>query len=450
MLEVLNRPVNEYTGLSLDCSCGRRHEVPIESILLGSGTAKRILELTQPFWGKPLLLVSDVHTYEALGKTLEALLSPVSPIKSLVYQETHLHPDEAALGRLFLELEDASCIVTAGSGTLNDITRFVSAKTGIPYYIAGTAPSMDGYASVTSALLRNGVKISSSLVYPKGIVGDTAIMKEAPMHMLHAGLGDMIGKYTALSDWRSAHILNGEYYCSEVASVVSCAVEKCVQGASGLPKREESSVLSVLEGLVLSGIAIGMVGISRPAAGEEHNLAHCWEMLFLSQNRDTHWLHGNLVGAATGILLDLNHALAAVDIEHVLSSGKPLQFDRTRWEQTMHRVYGRNADHLISGKLPYLPLTTEARDAEAKKTVSNWDDLCSQSFDAVPDPAKVKQMMRDIGAAYHPADLGIDKDTFRDTLRVAKDMRIRFGILQILENLGLLEEHIDRLTDLYY
>lgn len=450
MLEALNRPVNEYAGLSLDCSCKRRHQVPIGSILLGSGTARQIANLTQPFWGKPLLLVSDIHTYEALGKTLEALLSSVSPTKSLVYQDQHLHPDEAALGRMFLELEDAACIVTAGSGTLTDITRFVSAKTGIPYFIAGTAPSMDGYASVTSSLLLQGVKISPNLVYPKGIVGDTAVMKEAPMHMLHAGFGDMIGKYTALSDWRSASILYGEYYCSEVASVVTRAVEKCIEGAPGLPHRKESSVLSVLEGLVLSGIAICMVGNSRPAAGEEHNLAHCWEMLFLSQNRVTHWLHGNLVGSATGILLELNHALAAVDIEQVLSSGKPQQFDRTRWEGTMQRVYGRNADRLITEKLPHLPRTAEARDRAAKTIASHWDALCSQSFASIPDPRKVKQMMQEMGAAYHPADLGIDKDTFRDTLRVGKDMRTRFGILQILENLGLLEEQIDRLTDLYY
>ena len=38
-------------------------------------------------------------------------------------------------------------ILAVGSGVVNDICRVVSYRLGLPYGIAGTAPSMDGYAS---------------------------------------------------------------------------------------------------------------------------------------------------------------------------------------------------------------------------------------------------------------------------------------------------------------
>ena len=58
---------------------------------------------------------------------------------------------------------------------------------------------MDGYASVVSPLICDGVKVTYDAVYPLAIVCDIDIMKQAPMRMLQAGLGDILGKYTALS-----------------------------------------------------------------------------------------------------------------------------------------------------------------------------------------------------------------------------------------------------------
>ncbi len=450
MHEALKQPVNNLSGISFDCTCGRCHGVPIDHISIGPGIYTDILHLLSPYIGQKILLVADIHTYDVLGKAVETLLKKDFIVKTVLYREAHLHPDEKALGRLFLELGDAAYIVTVGSGTLNDITRFISGKTGIPYAIVGTAPSMDGYASVTSALLLEGVKMSVELVYPKAIIGDTTIMKNAPMHMLHAGLGDIIGKYTALSDWRTAHRLTGEYYCDEVASLVENAIEKCVRSAEGLAHREEEPVYSVLEGLILSGIAIGMVGTSRPAAGEEHNLAHCWEMLFLSQGRDTHWLHGNLVGVATGVILEVNRYLSGISIDTVMANKGYLTFDIEGWKQAMQAVYGGNAAHLIAEKLPHIHQAALEREEMAKKIGENWDYLCRECFNSIPSPEHVKSMMEGIGAVYHPADIGLDRDTFRNTLMVGKDMRVRYGILQVVEDLGLMDIIADHLTNLYY
>ena len=118
------------------------------------------------------------------------------------------------------------------------------------------------------------MKITIPALYPVAIVADTAIMKDAPMPMLTAGFGDIIGKYTALADWRLARDVNGEYYCDEVVELVEKAVEKCAANAAGLCARDEEAVRAVTEALILSGIAIGLVGVSRPASGAEHHFSH--------------------------------------------------------------------------------------------------------------------------------------------------------------------------------
>ena len=207
----------------------------------------------------------------------------------------YLVPNEMALGRLLVEIpEDTALIVGIGSGTINDMARFLSYKLHIPYVIVGTAPSMDGYASVVSPLIVDGVKTTFEAVYPLAIVADLNIMKAAPMPMLQAGLGDILGKYTALADWHVhlAHILKEEYFCETVEKLVRTAVEKCEMAAERLHLRENDTLESLTEALILSGLAIGMVGVSRPASGEEHHLSHCWEMMTMNCGKTTPWLQG--------------------------------------------------------------------------------------------------------------------------------------------------------------
>ena len=274
--------------------------VSIGDIRIGSGVLKELPEVLSQYKGKKILLVADKNTYAVAGHKVEDMLSGEFLLDKLIYQDDHLPPDEKSLGSLLMALEnDTSLMLTVGSGTLNDITRYVSAKTNIPFVIVATAPSMDGYASVISAMIRNGVKSTLQGVYPAAIIGDTQIMKDAPMHMLQAGLGDVVGKYTALADWKMSQILGierDEYYCENISNLVESIVEKCVDAAPQLTSRDEDTTKAIMEGLVLSGLCIALAGHTRPASGSEHQISHYVEMKFIQNNVDTKWLHGNKVG----------------------------------------------------------------------------------------------------------------------------------------------------------
>lgn len=307
MASILDRPISQWAGMEYSCACGKSHKVDIQAIRVGSGVIQELPGILRDLGASHIFLVTDNYTYEAAGRQVEQLLDQAGLAyhKRVFQTETPLVPNEYALGSVLAAMTSQDDMLLAvGSGTLNDVTKYVSARTGVPYVIAATAPSMDGYASTVAPTILDGFKTTLPAVYPAAIVADVDILKDAPMPMLTAGFGDIIGKFTSLADWRLSHQLNGEYYCPEVAGVIEAAVETCAANAQALAQREPQAIQAVTEALILSGLAMGMVGVSRPASGAEHQMAHYWEMDALRRGEE-HPLHGNAVGVGTVLAASL-------------------------------------------------------------------------------------------------------------------------------------------------
>lgn len=307
MASILDRPISQWAGMEYSCACGKSHKVDIQAIRVGSGVMQELPGILRDLGASHIFLVTDNYTYEAAGRQVEQLLDQAGLAyhKRVFQTETPLVPNEYALGSVLAAMTSQDDMLLAvGSGTLNDVTKYVSARTGVPYVIAATAPSMDGYASTVAPTILDGFKTTLPAVYPAAIVADVDILKDAPMPMLTAGFGDIIGKFTSLADWRLSHQLNGEYYCPEVAGVIEAAVETCAANAQALAQREPQTIQAVTEALILSGLAMGMVGVSRPASGAEHQMAHYWEMDALRRGEE-HPLHGNAVGVGTVLAASL-------------------------------------------------------------------------------------------------------------------------------------------------
>lgn len=329
MASILDRPISQWAGMEYSCACGKSHKVDIQAIRVGSGVIQELPGILRDLGASHIFLVTDNYTYEAAGRQVEQLLDQagLSYHKRVFQTETPLVPNEYALGSVLAAMTSQDDMLLAvGSGTLNDVTKYVSARTGVPYVIAATAPSMDGYASTVAPTILDGFKTTLPAVYPAAIVADVDILKDAPMPMLTAGFGDIIGKFTSLADWRLSHQLNGEYYCPEVAGVIEAAVETCAANAQALAQREPQAIQAVTEALILSGLAMGMVGVSRPASGAEHQMAHYWEMDALRRGEE-HPLHGNAVGVGTVLAASLYEmaaeylpqGFAAPDKEQILA-----------------------------------------------------------------------------------------------------------------------------------
>jgi len=66
------------------------------------------------------------------------------------------------------------------------------------------------------------------------------------------------------------------------------------------------------------------------------------------------------------------------------------------------------------------------------KILPNWDNI------------------KKAGVIWNPIELGLDKGLFRKSFIAAKDIRNRYGILQLLEDIRKLSGAADYITNIYY
>lgn len=121
------------------------------------------------------------------------------------------------------------------------------------------------------------------------------------MDMIQAGFGDVVGKITALADWDLAVKANGDYRCDTCVTMVQRALDKCFSLADGLKERDADALNALFEALTMTGVAMALLNISRPASGAEHMLSHYWEMDYIARGLNPNH-HGIQVGVATVII----------------------------------------------------------------------------------------------------------------------------------------------------
>lgn len=450
-MNLLSMSVSEMANLGFQCTCGKKHEVNISEITIGKECDKALIQYLKSSGYNKINIIEDINTHKAQGAMIEARLKDEFIISKYIFPEEHLIPDEKALGRLIVEIDmDTDVLIAIGSGTINDLTRYLSYKLNKPYIVVGTAPSMDGYASVVSPLIVNGVKTTFNAVYPEAIFGELDILSSAPKKMLNAGFGDIIGKYNALADWELARILLDEYYCESIVSLVKKAIDKCTDSGKSLKDRGEASIKNIMDSLILTGICIGMAGCSRPASGEEHHLSHCWEMQSIEDGTYGNWLHGNNVGVGTMVVIEAHKFIKNINITEIHEHRQYLELDATNWKNNIKSAYGVNEENVIKFKESKIVFDKTKREENFLKIYENWDEIQKISEKLILDTEKLTGLMELNEAPSKPQDLGLSKNQFYYSLICAKDIRDRYGVFQMLEDIGVLEEAAKYITDIYY
>lgn len=294
----------------IHCACGRTHRCDLRQFCTGSGVLNQLVQMTEPY--RRIFLLSDVHTEDVAGRRVRALLGD-RVAGSLTYPDEHLVPDEAAEEKAWDACPaDADFVLAVGSGVLNDLGKFTAYRRGIPCGIVATAPSMDGFASSGAAMIERGMKVTHTVCAPELILGDTDILCAAPADMIRSGYADIIGKYSALCDWKLAHLVHGEPLCPMIYDTVKDATDEVRSLASALVRRDKNAVGRLFEILVLVGACLTLQGSTRPGSGSEHHLSHYFEITGLLTNRP-HLVHGIDVGYASVITARLRQKLAAVE-----------------------------------------------------------------------------------------------------------------------------------------
>ena len=422
------------------CSCGKEHTVAVDEVIIGSGAVNRLPEFVRKYGKKPFV-VADVNTYAVAGEKVCALLQEAEiPYSSFVFQDKALEPDEKAVGAAFMHY-DVACdvIVGVGSGVINDICKILSNTTGNPYIVVGTAPSMDGYASATSSMSRSGVKISLNSRCADVIIGDTDILKTAPLHMLRSGLGDMLAKYVSIAEWRIAHLLIGEYYCEEVAQLIRSAVQKCVDNAGGLLKGEDAAIEAVFEGLVIGGVAMAYAGVSRPASGVEHYFSHVWDMRGLEFGTQVD-LHGIQCAMATVKAVELYEKVMETAPDWEKANAYVQSFDLESWNEQLREFLGSSAETMIQLEKKEGKYRKDTHPARFRRIKENWNEIVRILKEELPAKEELCKLVDAVGISRDLNTIGVDSETAKQTFRASKDIRDKYVLSRLAWDLGILDE----------
>ena len=346
-------------------------------------------------------------------------------------------PDEKFVGSAVLNF-DSKCdiIIGVGSGVINDIGKILATVSSKPYIIVGTAPSMDGYASNSSSMECDGLKTSIPSKCADVIIGDTDILCNAPENMLKAGIGDIIAKYTSLAEWKISNVINGEYYCENIASIIRGCLKDCTDNAEKLLERNPDAVKLVFDALVITGMAMAYAGCTRPASGVEHYISHVWDMRGLSKGTPID-LHGTQTGIGTYIAIKLFERLKSItpDKNKALSSVK--EFDFKKHAEFLIDFIGDGADKMIEQEEKEQKYNLSSHGARLDTIIGKWDEIIKITDDEIPDFKTIDKLYSSIGLCKMPSDIGIDNGIIFDTFIATKNIRDKYVLSRLAWDLGI-------------
>ena len=399
------------------CSCGRKHEIVVDDIIIDSGAINQLPEiLKRPAYAdkKSLVMICDENTYKAAGKQVEAL---VPGLKKIVLNPDNLHANEhgvEAAKKGLDEIGDVDMMIAVGSGTVHDITRF------------------HGFVSTVAAMTWHGFKKSFTAVSPVVVIADTDIFKKAPLRLTASGVSDLLGKYTALADWKITHLLTGEYICKEICDMEYQALDSLISSLDGLKTGDTKAYEDLMYGLLLSGLAMQMTGNSRPASGAEHHMSHLWEMEVLNDYID--FYHGEKVGVGLVLSSKIYHKAAEKMLaeDFKVKDAMPIEEDLIREKFNKPGMF----DIIMEENTPNL-----LEQVDPKKLIEHKEEIAA-IINEIPTDEELIAMINKVEGVKSLEDLGFDESYQAETARLSPYVRARITFMRLLKFYDFYEEVI--------
>ncbi len=385
-----------------------------------------------------LVIVADGNTHAALGRHAESVLRDAGlDVRAVVLQGDDIGADAASVYQVLLGLDKAPhTFIAIGSGTVTDVTRFVSHRSNSEFISLPTAASVDGYTSIGAPMIIEGAKVTVKCQGPMAVFGDRPTLCAAPRALTAAGFGDLIAKLTSVADWELGHVLWDEPFDGEIARRARQAVWGCVGELDSLAAAEPDGVEALFLGLIESGFCMLDFGETRPASGYEHHVSHFWEMKLLREGRHSIF-HGAKVGLgvlASAELYDTVRRLSADDVRARLAA-HPVP-SRAAEEAAIREGYREHAQFAIEAQQPFLGMTSEQYDALRTRIVDRWSEVLRIAANT-PSAAEMASWLRRVGGATTPEEIGLNAEEYKMGLRVGHYYRPRFTVKKLTHLLGL-------------
>lgn len=413
--------------LSGPCGCGRDHKIEVEQIYIESGASSRLTDILDEFQNP--VFICDSNTRAAAEPYLEEEFKDYPVIE---LNPRGLHTDNRGVTKVMKQLDycdrglnsvSVDVLAAIGSGTIHDLTRYAANEYEIPFVSIPTAASVDAFSSNVIALTWDGMKKTVPAAAPRWILADTDIFSKAPARLTASGVGDLMAKYTALLDWKISHLVTGEYICERVCELEERALREAERVLDDIRTGDEEAMEKLMYALILSGLAMQMVGNSRPASGAEHHVSHFWEMEIVNPSLSA--LHGEKAGIGLVLVTDFYKRFArAIRRKTIRVRGESARgLEMGLLEQT----YGKKGllDSVITENTPN-PL--EDIDLERlEELLPQIEDL----IDDLPDADEMARRLKEAGCLTDMSEIGLSADLRDLTLQCCPYVRNRLTLLRL-------------------
>ena len=408
--------INKFTGF---CGCGKEHKIMVKDIIIESEAIKKLSMIMEKEGFKNITIICDENTYAAAGEEIKEIIPKG---KFINLKSENLHANEVAVQKVYECLvAESDVLIALGAGTIHDITRYVAYNKDIPFISVPTAASVDGFVSTVAAMTWKGDKKTFTAVSPIYVVADTDIFKEAPYRLTASGVSDLIGKYTALVDWKISSIVIGEYICNKVCNMEIDAVNKLCECVDDLVLGKLEAYEQLMYALILSGLAMQIIGNSRPASGAEHHMSHLWEMEVINKHLDAY--HGEKV--SVGLILVM---------EEYKKIKKSIENGRCR----VKKYYGLEEDMLkevFKSREMYDSIMKENTPDPLldvnKVILQNRLESIAEILEKLPTLDFVKDTLKRAKAVTTLEEIGLSNDVKQNSIRVSPYVRNRLTLMRI-------------------
>jgi glycerol-1-phosphate dehydrogenase [NAD(P)+] len=421
-------------------------------VVIGAGVLSSVDEMfSRNFGDQPAVVVADENTFKVAGnevqqhfeaagrRTVDPYIFPGRPT---------LHGEYPHIEKLRDSLQTHDAVpVAVGSGSLNDIVKRASYECKRRYMTVGTAASMDGYTAFGAAITKEGYKQTMTCPAPRAMLADLDIMRKAPPRMTSSGYADLLGKVTAGADWLVADALEVEKVNAPVWALVQGPLRHATGSPAELHAGEEQALDSLIEGLIMSGLAMQAAASSRPASGAEHQFSHLWEMEGLGYHDEPPLSHGFKVGVGTIAIAALYEQILRRDLSNL--DVEALRIAWPSWEEVeqavraAHRTPGLDKAAIVESRTKYISADKLAERLQLLR--ERWPELRSTLQEQLLTADQLLQMLRAAGCPTRPSDIGLSLSDFKDTYQRSRMIRRRYTALDLANETGILNECVDEL-----
>ena len=424
--------IDNLLNRDLLCACGRTHRCDISAVEIGPKALERLPQALLEY--EHILIVADENTYPLCGEQVGALLGEQVQERCVLESEGHLIPNEAAIARIESCLTpETDFLLGIGSGVINDLCKYVSFFHKLKCGIVGTATSMDGYSSSGAAMILGGMKVTETTHSPCVIIGDTEVLCTAPMEMVRAGYGDIIGKYSSINDWKLSRLINGEHFCPFLCGIVQEVTDEIQDLAEAIAAREEAAIAKLMEALVLAGVCLTLEGNTRPGSGSEHHISHYFEITGYIDHTP-HFLHGIDVGYAA--------VVTAMMRQRIMETAQP-QFRRVP-DAVRQRCY-QAIYKGFAGEVRALQDRAGWYDRElSQQYQAHWDEVLN-ILRQCPSADEINRMLAAVGMDFSRLEQMYGEEKIRRGVWFAKDLKDRYSVLWLYYGLFFTEEEGEKI-----